>query len=384
MTLKVATAYMTALTTMTMLAGMAGGQAADPTQTAPRPTAPRPLVAAPVSDPALNADGSVTFDLLMPHAETVALELEGKAKPIAMTADVTRPGHWTVTVPGLKPEYYSYAFQVDGQEVIDPRNVTLKPSAFRVMNVFHIPGGMPWDDADVPHGVIHHHEYASGIVKRNSDYYVYTPPGYDAKKKYPVLYLLHGYSDEGTAWTEMGKANTIFDNLLAVGKMKPMIVVMPLGYGDMDMIKRGWAAWQDKDLVLRNFTNFDKALFTEVMPRVKAEYPLMDGRENHAIAGLSMGGAESLFVGLNHPQDFAWVGGFSAGGLGTDFPPVFPNITAATGAKFNSEMKLVWIACGTEDGLLTPNQASGCMAAGGGREADCGGDAGHARVAGVA
>lgn len=339
-----------------MCAMAMGGVTGYAQQAVPRPTAPVPLVPAPEADPKVNADRSTTFDLLMPHAGKVELQVEGFPTTFAMVPDAANAGHWTYTVPPLAPEYYSYSFLVDGVNVVDPHNVVVKPSAFRVQSVFHIAGGEPWDDADVPHGVVRKYEYTSAIAKRSATYHVYTPPGYDPKKKYPVLYLLHGYSDEDWAWTEMGKANTIFDNLLAQGKMKPMIVVMPLGYGDMDMIRRGWIAWQDHDLVRRNFDLFGKALCTEVMPRVNAEYAILPGRENHAIAGLSMGGAETLLVGLNHPEDFAWIGAFSAGGLGTEFPSLFPNITPQTGPKLNSSLRLFWVSCGTEDGLLDPNR----------------------------
>ncbi len=332
-------------------------------QAPPRPTSPVPLVPAPPTSPTIHPDNSVTFNLVMPHAEHVALEVEGFAKPFIMEKDPasTEPGHWTYTVPPLAPEYYSYSFVVDGTNVIDPHNTVVKTSAFRVQSVFLVPGhpAEPWEVADVPHGVVHHHEYTSPIVKRTGSYYVYTPPGFDptAKKKYPVLYLLHGYSDEDWAWTSMAKANVILDNLIAQGKAQPMIVVMPLGYGDMDMIKRGWIAWQDRDLVARNFILFGQALYKEIMPRVNAEYPLLPGREDHAIAGLSMGGAETLLVGLNHTDDFAWIGAFSAGGIGsTGFPALFPGITPQTAPKINAGMRLLWISVGTEDGLLEPNR----------------------------
>ena len=354
-----------ALVSMSALQGPMLGQAVRPS------ASPVPLVSAPEVDPAVHADRSATFDLLMPHAERVELEVEGFAKPFAMAQDAARPGHWTYTVPPLAPEYYSYSFLVDGVSVVDPHNVTVKTSAFRVQSVFLVPGqlvaghpGEPWEAADVPHGVVSHHEYTSPIVKRTGSYYVYTPPGYDAraKTKYPVLYLLHGYSDEDWAWTSMAKANVILDNLIAAGKAKPMIVVMPLGYGDMDMIKRGWIAWQDRELVVRNFSLFGEALYKEVMPRVNAEYPLLPGREDRAIAGLSMGGAETLLVGLNHTDDFAWIGSFSAGGLGSGTDPggfgaIFPAVTPASAAKINGGMRLLWISVGTEDALLEPNRA---------------------------
>jgi enterochelin esterase family protein len=109
--------------------------------------------------------------------------------------------------------------------------------------------------------------------------------------------------------------------------------------------------------VRRNFTLFGQALYTEVMPLVTAEYPISGAREDHAIAGLSMGGAETLLVGLNHTDDFAWIGGFSAGGIGSNgFAQLFPAITPASAAKINAGMRLLWISCGTEDGLLEPNR----------------------------
>ncbi|MBV8115009.1 MAG: esterase family protein, partial [Silvibacterium sp.] len=268
---------------------------------------------------------------------------------------------WTLTVPKLAPEYYAYEYMVDGTSVIDPHDTTVKTSFFHNQSVFLVPGqpSMPWETADVPHGEVHHHFYRSKIVDSNSEYYVYTPPGFDAKSKtqYPVLYLLHGYSDDASAWTAMGKANVILDNLIAQGKAKPMIVVMPLGYGTMDMITRGWAVWRDPETTARNFKDYARVLYEEVMPQVKAQYPLSDKREEHAIAGLSMGGAETLLVGLNHTDDFAYIGAFSPGGIGdANFGPRFPAVTPQTGAQIQSKLKVFWVACGTEDGLYPANQ----------------------------
>lgn len=337
-------------------------QTTTPAAVVTRPTAPVPLVAAPVATPAVHADGSVTFTLAMPYAKHVAVQVEGFAKPFPMeqtggTADA--PGLWTYTLAPLPPEYYSYSFLVDGTNVVDPHNVVTKPSAFRVQSLMLVPGHRLWETRDVPHGTVTRHEYTSAIVKRMSPYFVYTPPGFNPAdgRKYPVLYLLHGYSDEASAWTDMGKADVILDNLLAEGKARPMIVVMPLGYGDMDIIQRGWAGWTDNELVRRNFTRFADALYREVMPRVTAEYPISESREDHAIAGLSMGGAETLLVGLNHAQGFAWIGAFSAGGIGSGpFAPLFPGITPAAAGAFDRDNRLLWISVGTEDGLLEPNR----------------------------
>jgi enterochelin esterase-like enzyme len=332
---------------------IANAQAAKPA----RSEAPVPLAPAPPKSPQVQPDGSVVFNLTMPNAAKVELHLEGAAQPFPMTKGPD--GVWSVTVPKLAPQYYSYTFDVDGTSVLDPHNVTIKPSFFSTQNVFLVPGQPPmsWEVADVPHGTLHHQYYRSNLVATNSEYYVYTPPNFELKKKYPVLYLLHGYSDDPSAWTSMGKANVILDNLIAQGKAKPMIVVMPLGYGTMDMITRGWSVWRDAEVVARNFGTFSDTLFKEVIPLVKQQYPISDKREEHAVAGLSMGGAESLLVGLNHTGDFSYIGAFSAGGLGQgNYDPSFPGITAQTAAEINGKLRLLWIACGTEDGLFPANQ----------------------------
>ena len=317
----------------------ARAQSAKPTES------PVPLEPAPPHSPKLQPDGTVLFQLAMPNAAKVELNLEGMKDPLPMTKSAD--GTWSIAVPGLVPQYYSYSFNVDGTHVLDPHNVTLKPSFFDVDNVFLVPGNppMPWETADVPHGVVHHHFYHSNIVAIDSEYYVYTPPNFDSgsKQKYPVLYLLHGYSDDPSAWTQMGKADVILDNLIAQGKVKPMIVVMPLGYGTMEVIARGWHNWSDPKLVQRNYSGFSDALFQEVMPLVKKQYPVSEKREDHAIAGLSMGGAESLMVGLNHLDDFAYVGGFSSAPLGVgekgDFDGALPGSYRPVGADHQCSAK---------------------------------------------
>ena len=213
---------------------------------------------------------------------------------------------------------------------------------------------MPWELNDVPHGEIHHHFYKSKVAGDARDYYVYTPPDYDpaAKKTYPVLYLLHGFSDDASGWTAVGHANVILDNLIAQGKAKPMVVVMPLGYGTMQFVQLGWNAWSHTELRDRNFGNFTEALLTEVMPRVESEYRITGDRNARAIAGLSMGGSESLLTGLNNLDKFSWIGAFSSGGISEDFQKEFP----ALDAKANQQLHLLWIACGTEDRLITVNR----------------------------
>ena len=198
---------------------------AQATQTSAQSTAPVALVPAPPTSPEVQPDGTVIFHLAMPNATKVELHLEGTAQPLPMAKG--GDGTWTVTSPKLLPEYYSYSFSADGTDILDPHNTTLKTSFFSTQNLFLVPGqpAMPWESASVPRGAVHHHYYRSNIVGVNSEYYVYTPPNFDPKdkKKYPVLYLLHGYSDDPSAWTFMGKANVILDNLIAQGKAKPMI-----------------------------------------------------------------------------------------------------------------------------------------------------------------
>jgi enterochelin esterase-like enzyme len=169
---------------------------------------------------------------------------------------------------------------------------------------------------------------------------------------YPALYLFHGFSDDASGWTAVGKANYILDALIAQNKAKPMIVVMPLGYGAPEILKMAGGGFRDPGVRQRNFDNFRNALIDEVIPRVERTYKVSANRESRAIAGLSMGGAESLLTGLNRLDLFSYVGSFSAGGLGSDLATAFPQIGTAT----NAQLHLLWIACGTEDSLITSNR----------------------------
>jgi enterochelin esterase-like enzyme len=303
--------------------------------------------------PEVHADGSVTFRFRAPNALEVRLALEG-ADPVSMQKD--DHGVWTVTTAPLAPDYYGYSFVADGVRLIDPENPLLTPNLLATENAVHVPGplSLPWELNDVPHGEIHHHFYKSIVAGDDRDYYVYTPPGYDpaAKKTYPVLYLLHGFSDDASGWTAVGRANVILDNLVAQGKTKPMVVVMPLGYGTMELVRLGWDAWSQPELRDRNFGKFSEALLTEIMPRVESEYRVTKDRDARAIAGLSMGGSESLLTGLNNLDKFSWIGAFSSGGIPQNFQKDFP----ALDAEANQQLHLLWIACGTGDQLINLNR----------------------------
>jgi enterochelin esterase-like enzyme len=311
--------------------------------------APAPALP-PYLSPEIHPDDTVTLRLRAPNAQKVDLVLEGAVTPMQKDAD----GLWTATTPVLAPEIYGYRFVVDGQPMLDPRNTDVYHNLLSLTSNLTVPGTPPepWELQSIPHGIVEHHFYTSqvvlGLPNNQSDYYVYTPPGYSAKSRqsYPVLYLLHGYSDAADGWPSVGKANFILDSLIASGKAKPMIVVMPLGYGNMAVLKPG----RTPELSAQSVDLYQKALLSEVMPQIEAAYHVSKKREDRAIAGLSMGGHESLFIGLTHPELFAWIGTFSAG-LN---PKTISELPPTTAQKAN--LRLLWMACGVDDALLKPNQ----------------------------
>jgi enterochelin esterase-like enzyme len=266
-------------------------------------------------------------------------------------------GVWSVTSDPLSPDYYGYSFTVDGVGLLDPSNYASKPNFLYRASELHVPGpvSLPWEAAEVPRGEIHHHFYKSSVVGDDRGYFVYTPPGYDprGKQTYPVLYLLHGYSDDADAWTAVGRANVILDNLIAKGKAKPMLIVMPLGYGEPNVLAPHSGIFHDPGITQRNFDKFRETLLSEVIPRVESGYLVKKDRDSRAIAGLSMGGSESLLTGLNTLNRFAWVGAFSSGGITPEFDKEFPGLDS----KSNSQIHLLWIACGTDDHLIDFNRS---------------------------
>jgi len=254
----------------------------------------------PIISPDVHPDSRVTFRLRAPNAQKVMLAREG-AEQIAM--EKNEEGVWSIATDPLEPDIYGYSFVADGV---------------------------------------------------NRDFFVYTPPGHDPKaaKTYPTLYLLHGFSDDASAWTAVGCAERILDNLIAQGKARPMLVIMPLGYGAPEIIARTGPGLHNHALRDRNCEKFRDALLTEVMPEVERWYLVARDRESRAIAGLSMGGTESLFTGLNVLDGFAWVGVFSSGGLYESFDVMFP----ALSSKVNTQLRLLWISCGKEDHLIEVNR----------------------------
>jgi len=271
-----------------------------------------------------------------------------------MTKDAE--GVWAFTTKPLEPDIYTYSFNVDGLRTIDLANPLLKYNLLSSDSQVRVPGplNLPWEINDVPRGQLHRHYFKSRIAEDEREFIVYTPPGYDptARKKYPVLYLLHGFSDDASAWTSVGMANVILDNLIARKQAKPMIIVMPLGYGTMEVVRGGWSGVGRRELWQENMTKFQQLLLKEIMPQVEASYRTAKEQQSRAIAGLSMGGSESLLIGLNALDRFAWIGAFSSGGLRNDFEQAFPELKTSTASR----LKLLWISCGRDDGLFNANQ----------------------------
>lgn len=313
----------------------------------------QPALSQYLASPEVAADGRVTFRMRAPNAKQVLVRLES-AGDLAMRKH--KRGIWSVTSEALAPDVYVYSFVVDGLSRPDPSNALLKVNLFDTASQVHVPGpaSLAWENNDVPHGVIHRHVYQSTIIGKEHPFLVYTPPAYDptAQQAYPVLYLLHGFSDIEDSWVTVGRANLILDNLIAQAKARPMLVVMPLGYGNDAVISQGWLGLRKRKAWEDSINKFRDALLTELIPDVEKAYHVSQKRQDRAITGLSMGGTQSLFIGLNALERFAWIGAFSSGGL----DPIFDRAYAQVSKDINTQLRLLWIGCGQEDGLININQ----------------------------
>jgi enterochelin esterase family protein len=319
--------------------------AADSTNTSPRRFGP----AQPVS-PVVNPDRTVTFRVRAPNATNVTVSGEWPGAK-AMTKDDS--GNWSVTVGPLAPELYSYSFSIDGFQTLDPGNPVVKPGRSPRTSIVEVPGNPPLIhefNAAIAHGTVREHWYQSKSLGVRRSLHVYTPPGYDrSRNDVPVMYLLHGSGDNDRTWTALGRANVILDNLIAAKKARPMIVAMtdghayvaPPGINPTNAAVRGRAT-----------RDFERDLIEDVMPFVEASYRTINKRESRAIIGLSMGGGQSLTVGLNHLDRFAWVGGMSASAPTED---ALASVLVDPKAT-NKKLKLLWIAIGKDDFLLSRNK----------------------------
>jgi enterochelin esterase-like enzyme len=313
--------------------------------------APRPV---PAISPERGQNGSVTFRIRAPKdAKEIALRGQWSREPIALTKNDS--GLWSVTVESVPAGVWEYGFNVDGLNVLDSLNPASKPQREPSKSILHIPGTPlnPWDQQDVPHGTVHQHNYQSTALGRPRELWIYTPAGYEAAgikapdKRYPLLVLQHGSGDNHQTWVVHGKAHWILDNLIATKRAEPMIVVMldghPLGSMSRDAPPRERGAAIDA---------FRRELFDDAMPLVESLYRVESGSARRAIAGLSMGGGQSLNVGLTNLDRFAWVGAFSAAAPATETTQAILENSATANAK----LKLLWIACGENDFLKSRNE----------------------------
>lgn len=303
----------------------------------------RPQGPPPVRSPEVAADRHVTFRIRAPKATEVAVAGQwpnGRSLMTKGTNDV-----WSVTVGPIDPGVWEYSFQVDGLAMVDPGNPAIKPMREPRTSILHLPGEPPliFDFQDVPHGVVHQHTYRSKALGRLRNVDVYTPPGYDSQAgaRYPVFYLQHGSGDNQSTWTVHGKAHWILDNLIAKGQAKPMVIVMMDGHAAIG----GGPGAQSNNTAL-----FERDLLEDVMPFIESNYRVKTDAANRAITGLSMGGGQSLTIGLNHLDQFAWVGGFSSAVSKEAIAPALQDPNAS-----NHKLKLLWIGCGKDDFLLSRN-----------------------------
>jgi enterochelin esterase family protein len=331
---------------------------------------PRPArVAAPaVTSPEIAPDRRVTFRLYAPNASAVTVNGEWSGgNNLAMTKDAS--GIWSVVTGPIAAEAYFYSFNLDGARVDDPANPR--------RNVLFVPGpeSSTYEVKDIPHGDVRQVWYSSPTMKTRRRMLVYTPPGYDQSKvSYPVLYLLHGWGGDEEEWTNAGYAPQIMDSLLADKKAAPMLVVMPNGHPDEPAAPHvvpgsSRPALPGAEVSERHTRLSSQGLLDDVIPFVEANYRVKANRENRAVAGLSMGGEQAVFTGLNHLDRFAWIGSFSgafvmlpgraapAGGADRGINPAmlaanFPQLTASA----TRQLHLLYFSCGTDDGLIAANR----------------------------
>ena len=329
------------------------GQAAGPGRGVGTGPAPAPL------SPEIFPDGRVTFRLSAPKAAEVMVngDWEG-GNGIAMAKD--DQGVWSATVGPLAPELWGYTFSVDGVKTLDPRNSSTKRDGARLDNILLIPGPQSslYELKDVPHGAVTMVWYPSPTLKLTRRMYVYTPPGYErGGGRYPVFYLLHGGGGDEDAWITLGRTNLILDNLIAQGKAKPMIVVMPNGNANQVVGQgsalgpapsRGAVPIPSTPAARGSLPQsaFPESLVKDIMPYIEKNYRVKANKDNRAIAGLSMGGGHTIAATNANPGTFGYIGVFSAGARNVD-----EAVSKQFAALKTGGVKLYYVGCGVKDQL---------------------------------
>jgi enterochelin esterase-like enzyme len=313
-----------------------------------------------VVSPEITPDKHLTFRILAPKAESVKLsagDIPGNGQGAEMSKGTN--GVWEVTIGPIDSGAYRYNFNVDGVSVIDPRNPATSESNNNVWSLVYVPGSEFMDTRDVQHGAVAAVTYYSKALGRFRRMHVYTPPGYErGRGKYPVFYLLHGAGDSDEAWSSVGRAGFILDNLIAAGKAKPMVVVMPAGHTRSGF---GGGPRQGPDEFVEDFTK-------DIMPYVEKNYRTYNDRTHRAIAGLSMGGGQTLNIAIPHLDEFSYVGVYSSGIFGIiprpgANPPQGPSFEeqhkdVLDDAKLKKGLKLFWFSTGKDDFLIATTRAT--------------------------
>ena len=288
-----------------------------------------------ISSPEVHADNKVTFRYYSRNAQRVTLSGEFLSDPQLLTKDTS--GVWSITVGPINPDMYPYSFWVDSVQVADPNNTLIFANERFKRSIVDVPGGTPLIHSlqNVPHGKISYRLYKSGTLNKIRQLLVYTPPGFNpnGKTKYPVLYLIHGGSDTEETWTKVGRANLIADNLISQGKAKPMIIVMP--YGNV------------RPAPMPDFT---KDMINDIIPFIESNYPVLTESKNRAIAGFSVGGGQTLNIGLTNADKFAYVCSYAPFTGTEEFQKNFSGYSPDAN-KMNSHLKLFTISVGTQDFL---------------------------------
>lgn len=288
-----------------------------------------------IVSPQVHADKSVTFRYFSKTAKEVKLSGEFLKDPVSLSKDTS--GVWSITVPSITPDIYPYNFVVDGTGVSDPNNTYIFANERFKRSIVNIPEDKPLVHSlqNVPHGKITYQLYNSKSLNTTRQVLVYTPPNFDAsgKTKYPVLYLIHGGSDTEETWTKVGNANFIADNLIAQGKAKPMIIVMP--YGNV------------RPAPMPDFT---KDVVNDVIPFIESNYPVKVGSINRAVAGFSVGGGQTLNIGLTNTDKFGYICSYAPYTATEEFKKNFTDWTPDA-EKINKQVKLFTISVGTDDFL---------------------------------
>ncbi len=315
------------------------------------------------ASPEISPDNKVTFRLYSKGAEVIKVSGEWSAPGSGELLVKNDTGLWTVTLGPLKPEYYNYYFIVDGIRTIDPSNPLTVRDGSRYASVLVVPGveSELYTVKNVPHGNLTKEWYNSPTLKMDRRMYIYTPAGYNKNQdKYPVLYLHHGGGGDEDAWATMGRAVQIADNLIAQGKAKPMIIVMPNGNATevaaITEVPRETRLQNSFPPPLATGGGYETSIINDIIPYIEANYRVLASQEFRAIAGLSMGGGQTFNIGLRNTDKFAWIGIFSSGMFGGvqggygafDPEKQIPGLLTKSGA-FNQSLRLFYITCGEQD-----------------------------------